>query len=126
MSPRKKALPFYTEEELKLIKEQWLRDKQSVDSDPAYEYYVDRWFAYKKFLHNKNLQALYGHAAQLYRLLQDNELYFVYKDEDIKITKAFKRIIENGYYSRSKEDEKKVRVHLGKIVKRQTYRRFKK
>ena len=66
MSPRKKSLPYYTEEELKIIHEQWLKDKKKIDQEMEGRYHRDIDFAYIKYLANENLQMLFKHAVHLH------------------------------------------------------------
>ena len=121
----KKSKDFYTEEELGEIKEQWLKDKKRIDADPAYEYHHDRDREYKRYLYNKDLQKLFGHAAYLFRGLQEGDM-FIYPNEKALISKAYQEIVKNGYFTVSKKYEKKISNWLAKAVSRQTYRRFKK
>ena len=124
MSPKRKSAD-YTEEELRAIKEQWLKNKMRIDVDPAYEYIYDRDREYVRHLNNENLSVLFRHAARLYRDIQHEKELILYAGEEQKIIKVFKEIERNGYYDRSKKEEKEVRTHLGKICSRQTYRKFK-
>ena len=125
MSPRKKALPFYTEAELKLIKEQWLRDKQHVDEKMKGLYHRDVDQEYEKYLNNLNLRRLFNFAVFLYRGIQDADV-MLYDDEQALVSKVYGRIVENGYYDQSKTKEKDIRTRLGKAVRRQYWLRYKK
>ncbi|MBI2609093.1 MAG: hypothetical protein HYW47_05770 [Deltaproteobacteria bacterium] len=116
----------YTAEELKAtITAQWLEDKKRIDADPAYEYHHDRDREYKRHLHNKDLQKLFGHAAYLFRGLQEGDM-FIYPNEKGVISKVYQEIVKNGYFTASKRYEKKISNWLAKAVSRQTYRRFEK
>src|SRR3989338_1326448 len=124
MCPRKNK-DFYTDEELKAITAQWLEDKKLIDADSAYEYHHDRDREYKRHLHNKDLQKLFGHAAYLFRGLREGDM-FIYPNEEAIVSKVYQEIIKNGYFTASKRYEKKISNWLAKAVSRQTYRRFKK
>src|SRR3989338_785755 len=117
---------FYTEEELVIIKENWLNDKKRIDADLAYEYDIDKYREYSKYLDNRNLRLLFKHASYLYWKFMEDRGLILYPGEEKRIINSFRRIIENGYYDRSKEEEKRVRIHLANIIRRQTYRRYKK
>ena len=115
-----KYATHYTDEELKAIKEQWLRDKKRVDEDHEGRYY--NWDAdkeYEKYLNNSNLRALFRHAAYLYKALFETGDLKLFPNEKPKIIDAYRRVLANGYYNQSKIREKEVRSHFGNIVKRQ-------
>ena len=124
MCPRKNK-DFYKDKELKAITAQWLEDKKRIDADSAYEYHHDRDREYKRHLHNKDLQKLFGHAAYLFRGLREGDM-FIYPNEEAIVSKVYQEIIKNGYFTASKRYEKKISNWLAKAVSRQTYRRFKK
>ena len=125
MCPRKNK-DFYTEEELWEIKEQWLEDKKRIDQEMEGMYLRDIDVAYIKYLANKNLQVLFKHAIKLYWDGLVHPDYFLYKEEQEYVARAYREIKTNGYYNRSKKEEKRVRARLGIAVKRYTYRLFKK
>src|SRR4051812_1243839 len=110
---------FYSPEEIKSISEAWLKIKKQIDNDPLFGYYVDKDAEYRKYLNNTNLKMLFGHAARLYHQIHLGEEMALYPREQELIVKVYREIIENGYYSRSKFEEKKKRTWLGKIVSRQ-------
>lgn len=125
MNTRRKSTEEYSCEELKTIVDQWHQSKSRIDAElkGVYHYDVDK--EYERSLCNKNLQMLFRHAAYLYRGIFESDV-FLYPNEESLIIQIYKRILSNGYYSRSKNEEKKVRARLGKIVSRQYYRRYKK
>ncbi|MEK7790055.1 MAG: hypothetical protein AAB309_00330 [Deltaproteobacteria bacterium] len=123
MSSKRKS-DDYTEEELKAIKEQWLKDKMRIDADPTYEYIYDRDREYIRFLNNENLSILFRHAARLYRDIQHEKELILHPGEEQKIIEVFKKIEKDGYYDQSKKEEREVRAHFGKICSRQTYRKY--
>lgn len=124
MSFEKKQID-YTAEELKAIQDQWVKDKKRIDVDPAYDYIYDKDREYERHLNNENLKVLFRHAARLYRDIQHEKELILYPGEEQKIIKVFREVEKNGYYDRSKTEEKKVRSHFGKICSRQAYRKFK-
>ena len=125
MCPRR-SKEFYTDEELKEIKEQWLKDKARIDREMEGMYLPDIDRAYIPYLHNKNLQALFRYAIYLYHFGVKTGEFIFYRDEQELVSQVYGRIKRDGYYDRSKEFEKRVRARLGNAVKRQTYRKFKK
>lgn len=120
---KKKALPFYTDEELAEIKKQWLKDKARIDDDPAYRYYLDRDREYERNLCNAPIRALFRHAAFLKNGHRAKEV-ILYPREIELVPQVYRRIVENGYYSQSKDEEKKVRNWFAKAVSRQYYRKY--
>src|SRR3989338_4659306 len=124
MCPRTRFKDFYTDEELKTIREQWLKDKKRIDEvcEGFYPRDLDR--EYVKYLNNKNLQMLFKFASHLYWGNNVEGEFLVYPEEEILIGQAYKEILKNGYYDKSKKEEKRVRRCLGIAVKRQTYRRY--
>lgn len=124
MKIRFKSKFYYTDEELKIIKEQWLKDRARIDSDTTYGYYWDRHSEYAKYLATENLRTMFRMVAHLYRHLQDGAHLYLYMNEDILITDVFRRIEANGYFDKSKIKEKKNRTRIGKISSRQSYRRY--
>lgn len=125
MTPKKKS-DHYTEQELKEIKAQWIKDKTRIDADPKFGYYFDRDKEYERHLHNKNLQAMFRHAARIRRQLFEGEPVHLYPSEPRMVSKVYEKVVKDGYYSESKSEEKKTRAWLGKIISRQTYRKLKK
>jgi hypothetical protein len=116
----------YSDEELKEIERQWLKQKTRIDADPVFGYYFDRENEYERHFKNVNLRILFRHAARLRRQLIEGEDIQFYPKEAELVSRVYDRMVKNGYYSRSKEEEKKVRAWLGKIVSRQYYRKLKK
>jgi|SRR3989338_2642001 len=117
-----KYATHYTDEELEAIKEQWLKDKKRVDEE--YEgrydsYHWDKDKEYEKYLNNANLRALFRHAAFLFRGIFETGDLKLFPNEKPKIIDAYRRVLANGYYDRSKTREKEVRSHFGNAVKRQ-------
>jgi hypothetical protein len=125
MCPRKNK-DFYTDEELKGITVQWLRDKTRIDQGMEGLYLPDIDNAYIPYLYNKNLQVLFRHAVYLYHFGVKTGEFIFYRDEEKLVSEVYGRIKRDGYYDKSKIWEKRVRVRLGNAVKRQTYRKFKK
>lgn len=106
----KKNSDFYLDEELKQIRELWLKDKARINDDPVFGYYFDRDQEYERHLNNANLRALFRHAARLRHQLIDGEMLYLYPGEAQEISKVYGRIVQNGYFSRSKQEEKRVRA----------------
>lgn len=118
MSPRKSA-DSYSDQELKEITERWRQDKARIDADPALGYYRDRDKEYERHLCNANLKALFRHAAWLRNQRIEGYEPVLYSKEIPLISEVYRGIVQNGYFSRSKATEKKIRAWLGKIVSRQ-------
>lgn len=126
MSAKKQSSDKYTIDELKTIRAEWYRDKAKVDADPAYSYYWDLDVEYEKYLNNENLRALFRHAAKLYKQYQENDYQHLYKDEISLITDVYRGVLENGFYSESKSEERRARLWLAKAISRQYYLKYKK
>ena len=115
---------FYTDLELKAIREQWLIDKGRVDQETEGFYPRDKDHAYIKYFCNRNLQAMFRFATYLYHgAIIEGDL-FLYPDEETLVVDVYERMKNNGYYDQSKQKEKSVRTRLGIAVKRQTYRKY--
>ncbi len=115
-----KFATHYTDEELKAIKEQWLKDKKQVDEEYEGRYYkwdVDK--EYEKYFNNARLRKLFCHAAFLYKGLFETGDLKLHPNEKPKIIEVYRRILIDGYYTQSKIREKDVSAHLGKIISRQ-------
>ncbi|OGQ37115.1 MAG: hypothetical protein A3F16_01980 [Deltaproteobacteria bacterium RIFCSPHIGHO2_12_FULL_43_9] len=124
MVRRPKSKYYYTDEELYAIKKKWLENKQHIDNSLPHFYYYDRDKKYEIHLNNKNLQMLFRWASYLREGVVENDVY-LYPDELKLVTKVYEEIIKNGYYNKSKEEEKRIRSWLGKAVKRQSYIHYK-
>ncbi len=122
----KRKSDFYTNEELEKIKAQWRIDKARIDANLAFGYQHDKDSEYMQCLHNSNLRALFKHAARIRRWLIEEEPIWLYPEEYEKVTKVYERIMKDGYYEKSKLEEKTIRAWFGKIVSRQSFQRFKK
>ena len=120
MPPRENSKEYYTHEELEVIKQKWLEDKKRIDADPAFEYYLDKDREYGRHLNNKNLQLLFRHTSRLYWNGIVRSDFFLHPTEKSFVPKVYKKIKEDGYYARSKETEKKVRVWFAHACSRQT------
>ena len=114
-----KYATHYTDEELAAIRKQWLEDKKRVDEEFEGRYHWDRDKEYEKYLNNANLRALFRFAAFLYKGIFETDDLKLYPNEKPKIIDAYRRVLANGYYDRSKTREKEVRRHFGNAVKRQ-------
>ena len=114
-----KYATHYTEEELKAITEQWLRDKKQVDEEYEGRYHWDKDKEYEKYFNNARLEKLFRHAAFLYKALFETGDLKLYPNEKPKIIDVYRRMLANGYYDQSKIREKEVSSHLGNAVKRQ-------
>src|SRR3990167_3098723 len=112
MAPRAKHKDYYTEEELRIIKEKWLTDKKRIDETLSHNYYYDRDKEYERHLNNKNLQMLFRWASHLREGIVENDV-FLYPRELPLVGKVYEEILKNGYYTKSKQEEKRVRAWLG-------------
>jgi len=126
MTGRAKDKESYSLVEIQEMKSEWLKKRNEISRDPLFAYYFDRDQELQKFLNNANLKAMFRHASHLYHKIQQGEEIHLYPREQAMIVKPYREIMENGYYDRSKAEEKRIRAWLGKIVSRQTYRRYKK
>jgi hypothetical protein len=115
----------YSEEELIKISEEWKTQKAKIDSDNIGVYHYDLDRIYERVLSNENLRVLFRHAAYLYRGLHEGGLV-IYAGEQKLIVEVYRGILQNGYYSKNRAEEKRVRAHLGKAVSRQYYHKLKK
>ncbi len=120
-----KHAPHYTDEELKTMKEQWLKDKKRIDEECEGFYPRDLDQEYKRYLSNKSLQKLFGYAAYLMHGLREGDM-FIYPNEEGIINKVYWEVLKNGYFTASKTYEKKISNWLAKAISRQTYRRYRK
>jgi hypothetical protein len=119
MSSPKKPI-FRSAEELERISTQWREDKKTVDEKLGRVYQRDLDHECGKYLSTKDLRALFRHASYLYHGGVVENSLLLYPSEPQLITKVYREILEHGYYSRSTEEEKRVRAHFGKAVSRQT------
>src|SRR3989338_5082059 len=114
-----KYATHYTDEELQVIQEQWLRDKKQVDEKMEGLYHWDKDKEYEKYFSNARLKKFFHHAAFLYRALFETHDLKLYPNEKQKIVEVYRRLVTDGYYTKSKIREKEVSAHLGKIISRQ-------
>lgn len=113
-----KYATHYTDEELKAIKEQWFANKKRVDEEHEGSYHWDKDKEYEKYFSNARLRKLFHHAAFLYRGM--NEAGFnIHPNEKPLIAEVYRRMLADGYYTKSKIREKEVSAHFGKAVSRQ-------
>lgn len=126
MCPRAQSKDYYTDEELKAIQEQWLRDRARIDDDwVRFGYYYDKDAEYKKYLDNENLRMLFSHAAFLHKRCLHEGDFILYQPTERLVLDVYWRIVEHGYYSKSKKEEKWARVKLAKAVSRYHYEKIK-
>ncbi|OGP06141.1 MAG: hypothetical protein A2Z91_06150 [Deltaproteobacteria bacterium GWA2_38_16] len=105
MCPHAKCKDFYTDEELSSIRKAWIKEKSRIDEDwVRFGYNYDRDVEYKRCLHEGDF-TLYPHIKSL-------------------VLDVYRRVVEYGYYSKSKKEEKSARVKLAKVVSRYFYERI--
>ena len=122
-----KYATHYTNEELEIIKEQWLKDRKSISEKLVGMELHDIDTACIPYLNNKTLRRLFRHTIYLYHFGVKTGDLDLHKREEALIPEVYEEIKKNGYFSSSKITEKKIANWFGKAVSRQTrHKSFKK